>query len=370
MSYTVTKEEWWKNGELVARPNTPAAIPIYGSYANWVTVKGCVTSENPCPEPHTNPWNTPNFTVYGFWMKDPQVSGIGQNTYKTAAECQATYFLPLSTGDAYNGLFLQVAEPPAEMSKADVEIPTPTADLANLNFIGVKAVTNNSSGSSQLMAMSLSVSTASKSVSKPLVKKQSWRDLVDSHLLTDPEAVAAFENTKMGTAVFVDRTDEGADYYLVPFGKNVKGKFLTSAVVILDASTGYFKEASWTDKPDTLLEVGRGKARHLVRKSIVKYIHTKLNNIPKKPVQKYLSQQKELLQDQSQLLRYLANADIVLAWEPNGPSASPYKPHWKINANGYIWYVTQEGKVIAEMSLENILAELEANRVALAKFRK
>ena len=368
MAFTVTKEAWWKNGELVARPNTPAAIPIYGSYANWVAVKGCVTSENPCPAPHTAPWNTPNFTVYGFWMKDPRVSGIGQDTYKTAAECQSTYFLPLATGDAYNGLFLQVAEPPAEMSKAAIEIPTPTADLANLDFIGVKAVTKDSGEGSQLMAMSLSVSAASKGASKPLIKKQSWRDLVDSHLLMDSEAVSAFENTKMGKAVFVDRTDEGADYYLVPFGKSVKGKFLASAVVILDGSAGYFKEASWTDKPDELLKVSKNNALSLVRKSIVKNFLKEVRNLPKKPIKNYLLLEKELLRKYTQLLNGMRGADAVLVWEPNSYSASPYEPYWKIDYNGYVWYVTQEQKVISEANIDKILNELEANRIAMQKF--
>ena len=40
MSYTVTQDSWWLNGALVAKPNTPAAVPIYGSYSSWVTVNG------------------------------------------------------------------------------------------------------------------------------------------------------------------------------------------------------------------------------------------------------------------------------------------------------------------------------------------
>jgi len=36
----------------------------------------------------------------------------------------------------YNGLFVQVAEPPAEMSDAEVDIPAPVGDMANLEFVG------------------------------------------------------------------------------------------------------------------------------------------------------------------------------------------------------------------------------------------
>jgi hypothetical protein len=364
MAYSVTKEFWWNNGELVARPNTPAAIPIYGSYASWVAVKGCATSANPCPEPHTNPWNTPDFTVYGFWMKDPRVNGIGQNTFKTAAECRATYFLPLVTSDAYNGLFLQVAEPPAEMSQAIVEIPQPAADPANLAFIGVVTVekgtapfSNESNILSEKGAVPLSslaaapakMSMASKEISKPLVKKQSWRDLVDKHLLTDPEAVAAFEGTKMGKSLFVQRTDGGADYYLAPFCKRVKGKSLVSAVMILDASAGYFREASWTDKPaGELLKLSEKSARRLIGNKIKENLLKELKAIPKKPAKNYLAREKELAWKRILLLRDLNDADAVLAWEPNGYSPSPYRPYWKIDLNGQLWYVTQEMKVIGK----------------------
>jgi len=344
MAYSVTKEDWWKDGDLVIKPNTPAAIPIYGSYSSWVAVKGCATSANPCPEPHTNPWNTPDFTVYGFWMKDPRLSGIGENTFKTAAECRVTYFLPLKTDDAYKGLFLQVAEPPAEMSKAIVEIPRPIADPANLDFI------KNGDGFIFLdknLDKNEPVPILLTATSKPLIKKQSWRDLVDPHLLTDPEAVAAFEGAKMGKSVFVDRLDGPADYYLAPFYKRVKGKSLLSAVIILDASVGYFKEASWTDKPGgELLNVDKRDALRLVRNRIRKDLLAELKGIPKKPAKNYLLRQRELLRKYSRLLHDMKDAEAILVWKPNSYSPSPYSPYWKIDIDGHTWYVTQEGKVI------------------------
>ena len=66
----------------------------------------------------------------------------------------------------------------------------------------------------------------------------------------------------------------------------------------------------------------------------------------------------------------MRDPDAVLAWEPNGYSASPYEPYWKIDYNGYAWYVTQEGKVISETDIDKILNEIEANRIALQKFYK
>lgn len=326
MAYTVTKGNWWDPlGELVARPNTPAAVPIYGTYDHWVAVKGCVTSENPVPNPRVNPWGGPDFTVYGFWMKDPQVTGIGQNTYKTAAECESTYFLPLvAIGDPYNGLLLQIAEPPAQLpndrleitgnakiKKGSARIKEHTRDLANLEFVGVKLTKKDHKNVNGTMASLGSTS--------PIIK-QSWRDLVDPYLLTDSEAVAAFKDTQMGASILVDRIDiGGSDYYLVPFGKFIEGKFLASAVIMLDANNGYFREASWTKEPEKFLKVDKTRAIDLVMK-----------------------RQAYATADSS----YIQTREAELIWKPNGYSSSPYKPYWKVYINGRIWYVTQEEKVI------------------------
>ena len=361
MAYSVTKEEWWKAGELVARPNTPAAIPICGTYDHWVAVKGCVTSENPCPEPQTNPWNTPDFTVYGFWMKDPLVTGIGQNTYKTAAECKATYFLPLETDDDYDGLFLQVAEPPGERSTASVEVSRPAPSFANLAFIGAEIPVVSGGRFAQGTAMSFSADSAG--MQESLKVKNSWRDLVDPYLLTDAEVINAFEGTKIGEYVLVHRLDsENADYYLVPFGKNVKRRgFLTSGVIILDAALGYFKEASWTKEPETLLEVDAQRAITLVRRYIIKSYHEELKELMQKYRYGYSGkkgefyhryhtqlrrEQQELIRKHIRILRLIRYAETQLVWESNSYSPSPYKPYWKVDVDTYTWYVTQGGRVI------------------------
>ena len=119
--------------------------------------------------------------------------------------------------------------------------------------------------------------------------------MVDPHLLTDTDAVAAFDGANMEKSILVNRTDGGADYYLVPFYKRVKGKSLVSAVIILDASAGYFKEASWTANPEELLKLNKNEAIHLVRKSVRKNFLTELAALPKKPVKNYLLLEAELL---------------------------------------------------------------------------
>lgn len=301
MAYTVTKEYWWGNGELVQKPNTPAAIPIFGDtlgYNHWIVVKGVATNTNPLPEPHVNPWNTPDFTVYGFWIKDPDISGIGQNSYKTAAECSSTYFKPLNTDDKYDGLYLQVAEPAEVDSDGCARIIKPLKELANLEFIGVRPF----------------------SLLKK-IRKQSWKDLVDPHILADSEAVAAFDGTRMGKPILVHRLDlENADYYLVPFNKVVKKRgLLTSAVIILDAKGGYFREATWTNKPEKYLRINEGMAKALVLR--------------------------EIIRSHRDYIRYYKGMKCQLVWEPGELSTSPYQPFWQVTVGRNIWHVTQDGTV-------------------------
>lgn len=352
MAYTVTKEDWWKNGDLVACPNTPAAIPIYGSYDHWVVVKGFAVSTNPCPQPHTNPWNMPAFTVYGFWMKDPLISGIGQDTYKTAAECTSTYFLPLVSSDSYNGKFLQVSEPPLWPSRAAAKIEQPFKDTANLNFIGVQTALEPTVKSLCL------ATTAAKTIR---IEKRSWKDIVDSHMLSDASAQAAFDATAMGAPILIRRPDvKNADYYLVPFNKTEKkNRNLTSAVVILDAKQGYFKEASWTSAPQKFLKVDEKTALGLIRNDIVKYTVERLKKLPKAPYKTYSLRSNAILRAYYKLISYLSRPQSELLWNSaNAYSSSPYNPYWKISACGFNWYVTQEGKVFAEPTLDKIFNQL------------
>ena len=341
MAYTVTKEDWWKDGPLVARPNTPAVVPIYGTYNHWVTIKGFSASVNPCPDPHHNPFNVPDFTVYGFWIKDPLVDGIGKDTYKTADECRINYFLPLATGDKYQGMFIQVAEPAPISSKASIKIERPHNDIANLQFAGIQI---------QGGAINYSLIKGLKSLSA--VKKQSWKDVVDARLLLDREAVAAFSNTIKGQAVYVrNPVKKNADFYLLPFGKNTRpGSFLVSGVVMLDAYDGHFKEAAWTKKPEVLLQVDRSQAVYLTRAYILNDYYNKIRLLLRMPAKKSLVERANLYRKYVAMLYYLDKAKLELSWQANGYSPSPYKPYWKIDASGYVWVVTQDKKVIPVQS--------------------
>lgn len=345
MAYTVTKEDWWLDGELVARPNTPAAIPIFGTYNHWVAVNGFSASANPAPQPHTNPWILPDFTVNAFWMKDPLVSGIGQNAYKTAAECALSYFLPLSTTDSYNGKFMQIAEPPPKISYAKAKIPAPKEDQGNLEFAGVKIMPNGRSALAERSKDPTILINAN-----PFIKKRDWFDILPAQLLADSECYAAFNGTKKGKPVLVKRADlENSAYLLLPFNKrDKKGRLLTQGVIILDANAGYFKEASWSEEPDKFLKVNEKDARTLIMVSFLRNLSKKINKLPKVPLKEFIKQRNMLYKEQANLIAYAREGKAELYWKPDTRySLSPYHPYWKIEAGGYIWYVTQERRVIS-----------------------
>ena len=89
--------------------HVPIAIPTGGNYNTWMTVRGIHTDRDgwlSYPE-------FPSITVYGFWLNDPKLGGLGGNTYVTAQRFQSTYFLPLNVpGDAYHTKYLTIIEPP------------------------------------------------------------------------------------------------------------------------------------------------------------------------------------------------------------------------------------------------------------------
>ena len=347
IAYTVTKEEWWRSKELVARPHCPAAVPIHGNYNNWVAVTGYAVSADLCPEPRTNPFNSPDFTVYGLWIKDPSADGIGRHTYKTAAEC-ATYFLPLNTGDAYDGKYLQVAEPPPVMSKARVKISDPLSKIENLKHIGVKyAGEGQLSTEGSVKALSRSVQSYVEPQALP-ANKRSWEDMVDIYLLSDPGFRQTFDGSAMGKPVLVTRTDnQNLNYYLVPFGSQKHKQFLTSGVIIIDAYDGHFKEAGWTEKLDVLFKVDDKKAVWILRRYLFKELRYALRRISRIGRKGYHARRRKLLYEYLSIVRNMRYAQPVLQWQPGmSHSPSPYKPYWVFNTGRNTWYVTQGGSVV------------------------
>jgi hypothetical protein len=138
------------------------------------------------------------------------------------------------------------------------------------------------------------------------------------------------------------------DYFLVPFGKtNKKGKYLTSAAIIIDAHTGHFKEASWTAVPEQLLPVDKNKALVLIQKYLLQQMRACRVHLKLDPASSALRGHLEnLYYDYLDCLVYGPRATGQLLWSAGEYSSSAYKPYWQISVNWNNWLVTQDGKVL------------------------
>lgn len=185
----------------VAVNHMPAMIPLGGSYANWVIVNGYNAS--------ANPWQSANYTVYGFWITDPTANGIGQNIYKTAAEL-ANDFIALATSDSWNGKYVTVSEPPAVQAQVTIAKPAKYKNrLESGNDIIAAAVKG-----------------------------------LHDNLASDKEFQIAYADSRAGKPIEVN-SDDGK-YFIVPF---IKADGCCIAVII-DAADGTFKQASYSKTPD------------------------------------------------------------------------------------------------------------------------
>ena len=345
--------------------HVPGAVPAYGDYTNWMSVRGIHTNE------HAYPWPA-NLEVYGFWVNDPypaSLGGIGENSYKTADEWLATYYKPLETGDSWDGKYVAILEPPEE---DDGSGATVAASPARFNAeakravqaaravqaqqigtgTGIKAFSGMSTGAGAGMRVMAEVGDVVEEANRWIAKAAI--DGANEQLVPyDDKFAAVFEDVVADKPMLV-KSDNG-DYYLVPFAESYKDllaevdaaieeiesarvatkvtipdfyaeheEFDTAlqalkslrddlnryrgeimVVIIVDAEDGHFKEASWVEEPvKKYLPVTKEEALGIVGKSG-------------------------------------ATAELVYT------SGSPYYPDWKVTAgDGGVYYVNQQGELV------------------------
>lgn len=346
MAYPVTIDKWWLDGELVEHPNVPVVAPACGAYNHWIVINGASASQNPVPEPHTNPRYTPDFTVYGLWLTDPATGGIGKDIYVAAQTAQTTYLLPVISSDRYNGKYLHVAEPPEVLSEADASVAQPNVNDQTLKLIEI--INEISSGSqTDLSSYEGRVENAKKHIydAALVVKLKNnasntnitdsssaellnsvfnsnqtpvgldWTKIIDPSVLTDEDFKKAFDGSQARTFIKIRRADkENSFYYLIPFDKYIGGQFLTYAAITVDSETGSFEEASWVQTPTRFVQIGKDKAEGLL-----------LSKYP-----------------------YLVNEKLTfeLIWQPGAIANSPFYPYWKVLSGNKTYFVTQNSEVL------------------------
>jgi hypothetical protein len=282
--------------------HVPGVIPTYGNYTNWMAVRGIHTSEDAYPLP-------PELDVYGFWINDPypaSLGGIGENSYKTIDQFLLTYYLPLATGDSYDGEYVAICEPPE--NAADQEVVYITSPI-------------------RFTAEALAVIDAVQALENPptdlVAEANQWviqaavEGVFEQLIPYDDAFAKRFEGLEPGTPLFIVN-ELGADYYAVPFNVPLGSASIsdsqpgTAAVVIIDGAGGAFKEASWVKRPVPYLPISKAEA--------LKIVWYMLEELGIDPI--YVRK---------------ATAELVHV------ESTPYYPHWRITGPGFQILVAQDG---------------------------
>ena len=332
---------WWQS-------LGPGAVPAYTDYSNWMVVRGIHTDINPRDGSYYPPYG---YTIYGFWINDPNPAGIGENSYKCVNQFTDNYYQAMQGQcDVADGNWVSICEPP----EVDAEIT-----LANSPARFEKAITP------VLAEKMLMVYDAEQLVLEKAVKDDEMLKIVEAAINGvnvelvpyDTEFAATFAKTTAGEPILV--TDDGDDYYLVPFNVPAEEKTIkkvsvkiekaktsglnklerlervdenviiepiaiepikperTLVVVLVNAEEGSFKEASWVSDPVKYLPVSKVEALKLALGEMDITAKEELSNLISKPTIE------------------LVYRDV----------ASPYYPDWKITVNGKVFYVGQDGTV-------------------------
>ena len=315
-------EQEYGNGLYCNPEKVPAAVPIGGDYEQWVMVNGYASNRDPLPD-ESDPFYMPDgVIIHGFWITDPNTDTL-KNRYITAAQAQSTYFLPISSSDEYDGLLVQVAEPPPIEGELTATVipgviePNPTNEILSNTFNDIQSTENRI----------VSIDSAELAIVEPIEAVPipiDWTEVIPSYVLDDPFFAQAYEGAEQGRIIEVIRLG-GEDYAIVTFEKQE----LTSASIIVEQNSGIFVEGAAEIEP-TEYEL-------LTEKEALKNLKVYLR--------------KNRLGNLLRTKQY--QTDLV--WSPE-LTTSPFDPAWRVIVKGNAFYILSDGTVI---SAGNVIQEAE-----------
>ena len=222
--------------------HVPSIIPAYGDYTNWMAIRGIHTDQDAYPMPG-------DLTIYGFWINDPMPGGIGENSYKTVTQLTDDYYWALSTGDSWDGEYAAVLEPPEGFEDTQITFAesVPRFNVIQTRVLGAIQSLDLVPDRLQMISNKWIIKAAIDGVTEELIPYDSgFEDVFSQVLPMDP--------------FYVESTTEDS-YYVVPFGVSSD----VSVVVIIDASDGHFREASWDIDGHNYLPLSESDAKLIVQ---------------------------------------------------------------------------------------------------------
>jgi len=243
--------------------HVPAVVPTGGNYDRWVVVTGIRTTDDPL--------TSDSYGIYGFWIQDPYVSGIGENTYVTAeawAEENALAMTGVDINDPNYNQWVVLVDPPAEGGEAVV------LERHSRKAQAIKAQVQLSAVEVDGIAQYVYSRSTSAEEESDLVRA-AVEGIEQEILPYDSELSKLYEDAAAGRPLFVDNSS-GSDYYLVPFVQDKDAQLQMSGVLcpdyngtvivaVIDAQTGVFKQATWVSDPRKFLPVSKREALYRLK---------------------------------------------------------------------------------------------------------
>jgi Zn-dependent metalloprotease len=183
-----------------------AAIPLFGGYRHWVVIEGISAETSP------KNWDGSGQTypLFGLYIDDPNEEVFGKRfiTAYTLIHPEEGLYLP-TDGNYYEGIY----DPPPTELDSSIYIVIP--DTNNMQSL---------SEDSDIAEIACQAIEAMK-------------------LKANREFFHAYKETIPGSPIYINRTDGGSDYYLIPYSKSDNR---ITVIIRLNADTGQFMEASYT----------------------------------------------------------------------------------------------------------------------------
>ena len=194
-------------------------------------MRGFQTNKKPYDSGAWGSWlDENNYTVYGMWLNDPAVDGLGYNLYATATEM--TNIFLASTA---NGQFWFIAEPPG-----DAEAVTEAVQTIEDSCLSLEPAAPNASMASFLASKFGGMRKLMGAEEDP----ELWAS-IPAALRNDPAFMQAY-NAGPVIYYYAVNTNRENVYYLAAGG--VRGPGTTTYVLKL-APDGSLQQATWSDNP-------------------------------------------------------------------------------------------------------------------------
>ncbi|OQW97499.1 MAG: hypothetical protein BWK77_01550, partial [Verrucomicrobia bacterium A1] len=174
------------------------------------------------------------FTIYGMWLNDPKVSGLGYNVFVSASELTNVYAASEAAGEWWF-----IVDPPrdrAAFETAVARVDAMTMELAAP--VAAPSVVESLRGARARQSAS-GRSRSEPGGGDPL---PDLRDAIPYALLNDGAFLATFEQALFRQSYIVNEGRADA-YGLVAGG--LRGKGTTVYVLQMDAGGGYLRQATW-----------------------------------------------------------------------------------------------------------------------------